>query len=152
MDPVTIVVTTVSSVKIAIQVSALLYTFVIDTSQTDTALRSLATELDGFKNAMFAIDQCLRSPSLLIEQSAEDEHRQELILSINQSLENCQKPLHQFEQLLIKVKGTHAEANSFRKSMIQIKRNLKTDDIKNYRFRISTHSLAMQMSLRTLTL
>ena len=152
MDPFTIVATTVSTIKIVYQVSGLLYTFISDVSQVDTALQAVASELDSLKNATVAIDQCLRSPYLLVEKSVEDENKQELFTSINLSLESCQKTLLQFEELLMKVRGNHAEPNSFRKSMMKMKMNFNKVDINNYRVRISSYSSALQMGLLTLTL
>jgi hypothetical protein len=152
MDPFTIVATTVSTIKIVYQVSGVLYSFINDVSQIDTALQALADELESLKNAMVAIDKCLRSPSLLLEQTMEDENISELFLSTNLALESCQKTLIQFEELLIKVRGNHPEPNAFRKSVIKAKMNFNKVDINNYRIRISTHSSALQMALQTLTL
>jgi hypothetical protein len=97
---------------------------------------------------MVAIDKCLRSPSLLLEQTMEDENILELFLSSNLALESCQKTLIQFEELLLKVRGNHPELNAFRKSVMKVKMNFNKVDINNYRIKISTHSSALQ----TLTL
>jgi len=133
------------------QVATALYTFIGDTKNADTNVRSLRTEVLDLERTATAIEKTWKENTRVAEACARD--YQSLWSCVRASLEDCRGTIAVLDSTIISIEQRGFwEKGIFKKPARAARLNMNARDIDQYRRQIHSHNSAMHSSLLTLNM
>jgi hypothetical protein len=149
MDPLSIAVTAAGLVRLCTQVSGSVYTFISKTRATETAIRTLAIEVDSLAQVLGSIEEGFKDP-LLAAAAVESQtgYEGQHWRNVRRSLDDCKGTLDQLNDILEPVRR---EGGFLRRARKQISLSLKSENISLLKQQVSSYRHTMQLSLHLIT-
>ena len=147
MDPLSILALAGSAAKATYQTSATLYRFIEGAKNIDRTIKALLTEVVGLNRLLDAIGIALNNPAIESER-ARSEDNAGLWSSVVGALDDCRQTVQMLDKKVSGSKGHVTRQNIFKRSVSQLKLNVKDDDIRTLRFQIHAHTANLQVALQ----
>ena len=145
MDPVAIISTIGATSHIVQSVSTTLYSFISSAKVVDQSLEALHVEVNGLHGVLAIIEKTLKT-SVIAQAKEAAALADGIWASIDHAIEDCQRTVTAL-QSIVQGLGSSPSA-SYKKVIKQIQLNLNTEDIRNVKVRVQTHSSILQLTLQ----
>jgi len=149
MDPLSIAAAAAGLVYLCTQVSSSIYTFISKTRATETAIRTLAVEVDSLAQVLGSIEEGFKDP-LLAAAAIESQtgHEGQHWRNVRRSLDDCKCTLEQLNDIL---ESFRKQGGFLRRAKKQISLSLKAENISLLKQQVSSYRQTMQLSLHLIT-
>jgi Fungal N-terminal domain of STAND proteins len=147
MDPISIAASSAGLAVTCVKISALLYTWIEETRNVDTAVSDFCEETIALSRVLDTISKSLKQSHIIVASTSGA--NQDLWSSLKATLDDCGSTLDKLDQKLEEVKGSAPSGLAMlRRPIKHFRLSLKIKDIALFRERIQFYNGAMQLPLQ----
>ena len=150
MDPLSILGAVSTVTKTTYWVSTTLFNFIQSSRVVDKTLEELNCEVEGLTKALESIALSLKDPAISRVKSGGDAKGPWGCLDV--AVSDTKRTVNALKGIVEGLGVVEKSANSFKKTVKQVKLNLDADQISGVKNRIHTHTTSLQLALQTATL
>jgi hypothetical protein len=152
MDPVTIISTTATAIRLCATISGYIFTFVTNARNVDTAITTLGVEVNSLSQVLNAINDSLNDSTLANAAFASQTgHEAQHWTNVQQSMEDCKQTLENLIQVLEDVRRNSGRGGLWGRARSQFNIGISSAQITSLKQQIAAYRQTMQLSLQLIT-